>query len=151
MSGQEFQVSDLAAAQAAVAAHDPVAVLRGVAVAATEAQYDGVIAAGFAYQGKLFQIDDGSRQDMAAIGAMALGSIRDPDGSPWSAGFYWIAADNSEVPMSAAEAYAFTFAAGAYVSSCILYCRALKNHILAAGTADAVAAVDVAAGWPASQ
>jgi hypothetical protein len=112
------------------------------------AHYNALIAAGFSYGGTLFQIDGMAQANIAAMGVMALGSITDPAGSPWPAGFYWIAADNSHVTMDAAAMYAFGRAAGAYVSACVLRLRAIKDAIAAAADQAALDAIDVTAGYP---
>jgi len=108
------------------------------------------IAAGFTWSGKLYQIDTNSQARIAAMGALALGSIADPVGSPWNAGFYWVAADNSHVPMDAAATYAFARAVALYVSGCILHLRTIKDMIAGAADQTALDAVDVATGYPAA-
>jgi len=110
--------------------------------------YNALIAAGLTYGGTLFQIDSAAQANIAAMGVLALGSIADPAGSPWPAGFYWIAADNSHVPMDAAALYAFGRAAAAYVSACVLRLRAIKDAIAAAADQAALDAIDVTAGYP---
>ncbi len=105
---------------------------------------------GFTYAGKLYQIDSASQSNITAMGALALGSIADPANSPWPAGFYWIAADNSHVPMDAPATYAFSRAVASYVSAAILNCRAVKDAIAAAATQAVLDAIDVTAGYPAS-
>jgi phage terminase large subunit-like protein len=62
--------------------------------------------------------------------------------------FAWIAADNSHVAMDAAQMYAFGRAAGAYVSTCVLRLRAIKDAIAAAADQAALDAIDVTAGYP---
>ncbi|HVJ54881.1 MAG TPA: DUF4376 domain-containing protein [Aliidongia sp.] len=130
--------------------YNPLPAVQSAAMIAAQAHYDAIIAAGFFYQGKSFQIDPASQANMAAAGAMALGSITNPASNPWPAAFDWIAVDNSRVPMTAPQTYAFTYAAGGYVSACILYHRSLKDQILAATSAAAAQAIDVTAGWPAN-
>ena len=110
--------------------------------------YAGLISAGFAYSGVLYQIDSDSRANIAAMGIMALGSITDPAGSPWPGGFYWIAADNSHVAMDAPTLYAFGRAVAAYVSACVRTLRAIKDAIAAATDQATLDAIDVAAGYP---
>jgi hypothetical protein len=114
------------------------------------AHYNGLIAAGFTWSGTLYQIDAASQASIAAMGIMALGSIAGPAGSPWPAGFDWIAADNSHVPLDAAAMYAFGRAVADYVSACVLRLRALKDAIAAAADRAALDAIDVTAGYPAA-
>ena len=110
--------------------------------------FGGLMRAGFTYAGTLYQIDTAAQANLAAMGIMALGSITDPAGSPWPAGFYWIAADNSHVPMDAAAMYAFGRAVAAYVSACVLRLRAIKDAIASAPDQAALDAIDVTAGYP---
>ncbi len=107
-----------------------------------------VLAAGFSFNGAVYQVDAGSQASIAAMGIMALGSITDPAGSPWPAGFYWIAADNSHVAMDAPTMYAFGRAVAGYVSACVLRLRAIKDAIAAAADQAALDAIDVTAGYP---
>jgi hypothetical protein len=111
--------------------------------------YNALLAAGLTYDGTRFQIDNAAQANIAAMGVLALGSIADPAGSPWPAGFYWIAADNGHVPMDAAAMYAFGRAAGSQVSACVLRLRAIKDAIAAAADQAALDAIDVTAGYPA--
>jgi hypothetical protein len=117
-------------------------------VQAANANYNALMSVGFTLNGTPFQIDAVSQSQIAAMGALALGSIADPANSPWSAGFYWVAADNSHVPMDAATTYAFARAVALYVSSCILHLRAIKDAIAGAADQAALDAIDVTAGYP---
>jgi len=110
--------------------------------------YTAVLAAGFSFSGVVYQVDAGSQGNIAAMGIMALGSITDPAGSPWPAGFYWIAADNSHIAMDAPTMYAFGRAVAGYVSACVLRLRAIKDAIAAAADQAALDAIDVTAGYP---
>jgi hypothetical protein len=136
------------AVQAIITGYNPVPSAQQAAIKAAQAHYDGIIAAGFFYQGKSFQIDPASQANMTAMAAMAQASIADAAAAPWPAGFVWIAADNSQVAMTAAQCLAFAFAAGSYVSACVLCLRGLKDRILAAASLAALGAIDVTAGWP---
>jgi hypothetical protein len=121
-----------------------------VKLLAAQAWQASLIAAGFTFGGALFQIDPDSQGQMAAMGIMALGSITDAAGSPWPAGFYWVAADNSHVAMDAPTMYAFGRAVAGYVSACILRLRAIKDAIAAATDQPTLDAIDVTAGYPAA-
>jgi hypothetical protein len=118
-------------------------------LAAAQAVFDALIAAGFTYGGVRSQIDSDSQVQLAAMSLMALGSITDPANSPWPAGFYWVAADNSHVSMDAPTTYAFGRAVAGYVSACILRLRAIKNMIATAADQPTLDAIDVTAGYPA--
>jgi hypothetical protein len=117
-------------------------------VDSAQSVFDGLIAAGFTYSGVLYQIDSESQTQIAAMSLMALGSITDPANSPWPTGFYWVAADNSPVPMDAPTTYAFGRAVAGYVSACILRLRAIKDAIAAAANQPTLAAIDVTTGYP---
>jgi hypothetical protein len=115
-----------------------------------EGEFRTRLATGFTWSGALYQIDTDSQTRIAGMGALALGSIADPAGSPWNSGFYWVAADNSHVPMDAAATYGFARAVALYVSGCILHLRTIKDTIAGATDQAALDAVDVTAGYPAA-
>lgn len=117
---------------------------------AAAGNFAALIAAGFSFSAVPYQIDTDSQARIAAMGIMALGSITDPANSPWPDGFYWVAADNSHVPMDAAAMYAFGRAVGAHVSACVLRLRAIKDAIAGAADQAALDAIDVTAGYPAA-
>ena len=121
---------------------------RAAKAASARQIFDGLIAAGFSYQSALYQIDAESQARIAAANVIALGSIADPANSPWPADFYWIAADNSHVPMSAQTICAFGRAVAGYIGGCILQLRTIKDAIAAAANQPALDAIDIAAGYP---
>ncbi len=114
---------------------------------AASAYLAALIAGGFTFGGTRFQIDAASQSQITAMGALAMGSIADPVGSPWDPGFYWVAADNGHVPMDAAGTYAFARAVALYVSGCILHLRTIKDTITRTADQAALDAVDVT-GYP---
>lgn len=103
------------------------------ATADVDAERDQRIAAGFTYNGVFFQ----SRQfDLDNIRSMATAaSVKIVQGAQdgdlrWfdpEADFYWIAADNSHVQMSAPEMVAFAMVAATWGSKHILAASALKK------------------------
>jgi len=122
---------------------------QATAMAAAQAHFDGLIAAGFTYQGKLYQIDSASQAKITAMGALAQSIIVETPGAPaWPAGFGWIAADNSLVPMTAPEMFAFAATVAGFVAAATLNLRTIKTAIAAAGSIADVEAIDVAAGYP---
>jgi hypothetical protein len=137
-----------AALDAALAAYDVTGPVKTAAIASATAYLATLIANGFTFRGKLFQIDDTSRLNISTWGALALGAITSPSSGAWSADFYWVATDNSHVSMDAATMYAFSRAVGEYVSGCRTNLRAIKDAILAAKSADAVKVISVMAGYP---
>lgn len=98
-----------------------------------DAERDRRIASGFTHNGKLFQarqFDLDNIRSMATAASVKIvhgaqdGDLRwfDPDND-----FYWIAADNSHVPMSAPEMVAFAMDAASWGSKHILAGSALKK------------------------
>jgi len=118
--------------------------LKGQARAALADLLAAKYAAGFPYAGKVFQIDQASQFNISAVAVMALAV-----GDGWDGESYFIAADNSHLPLpTAADAITFASAAKAYVSGLIRHNRALKDAIAAAVDTDALDAVDLTSGWP---
>ena len=56
--------------------------------------------------------------NITAAGALALASIA--TSGPWPSGYYWVAADNSQQAMSAADTLAFAQNIGTYVTGLLL-------------------------------
>ena len=104
--------------------------------------------AGFTYSGTLYQVDASSLSNITSMGALATASIANPNAVPWPSGFYWLAADNSHVAMTAAQMLAFAAAVAGYVSACVLRLRAIKDSIVATADQAALDAIDVTAGYP---
>jgi hypothetical protein len=142
--------AQLAAVQTWIGGQGALAIGQAAKIQAAEAQQAALIAAGFTFQGHLYQIDQDSLFNINAMGGLALGSITNAPTSPWPAGFVWIAADNSKIPMDAPTCYAFSRAVGGYVSALVLRLRALKDAITVATTQAALDAIDVTASWPAA-
>lgn len=121
-------------------------------LAALAAVYVGKYAAGFSYTGpdgtkRNFQIDPDSQRNIDVQANKAIGAIL--NGEAWDSGSYWVAADNTQMPLATAQAMrAFAIAAGQYVATLILTNRAIKDQIIAATTVAGVQAIDVTSGWP---
>lgn len=103
--------------------------------AGINSERDSRINGGFIHGGKEYQTDAGSRENIAGAQGLSLGAmIVDPGGANglrWSdpdVDFSWTAADNSEVPMTAAECQAFCLAAMQYKAALIKAARALKDQ-----------------------
>jgi hypothetical protein len=110
-----------------------------------DAAFVAKIDAGLLYQNVVFQIDDSSRANIAAMATFAISAIN--LGGAWPEGFYWIAADNSHIAMAAQEMLAFAQSAGTYVSALVLARRALKDAVAAAATVEEVEAIDLVNSW----
>ncbi len=105
------------------------------------------MAAGFTYQGKVYQLDDLAQGRITALALKAERVLAQRSGVTWDAGFVFIAADNSSTPFTAAEFGPFADAASNVVIRRRYHAHALKDQILAAGSAEGVEAVNVTAGW----
>lgn len=141
-----WQCSNDAAVQALIdgyaASAERLAFHQGQKRGELDAVFAAKIAAGLSYQGKVFQIDNASRANIAAMATFAL------SGGTWPKDFYWIAADNTHLLMTAQDILTFGQAAGTYVSAMVLTNRALKDAIAAAVSVQDVEAIDLAANWP---
>lgn len=148
-----WHVSDAIAAQAIIDGYDgsaeQLAFLKDRKREELAATFTGKIEAGRVFNGVTFQIDAGSQANIAAMATRAgLVLANAPGSEAWPQGFYWIAADNSHVPMDAAAMYAFAQDVGGYVSLLIMTNRAYKDAIGAAQDVAALNSIDVGAGWP---
>lgn len=96
-----------------------------------------------------YQIDPASISNIQAEGTIAGDVVNNTPGAPvWDPNYFWIAANNSHTPMTAAQCFAFAGNVRAYVRGLILQNRALKDAIAAATTQAQLDAIDVTAGWP---
>lgn len=102
---------------------------------------------GFAFNGALYQIDDLSQGRISALAVKAALVIAGVAGATWPAGFRFIAADNTGAAFDAAGFVAFADAASNVVIARRLRARALKNSIVTAADAQALAAIDITTGW----
>lgn len=121
------------------------------AKAAVRAEINGAfgdaLAAGLSFGGKIIQIDDAGRANIAAAAIRAIGVALVIPGMSWPEDFYWRTADNSPLELTAVEMLAMG-QAGADRFSTLIYRRgALKDAVEAATTIEEIEAIDVAAGW----
>jgi hypothetical protein len=125
---------------------------QGEALARIAVHYEAIIAAGVivSVQGrsKIYQIDDAARINMAGAAADAAAVLQGTPGAIWPADFSWIAADNTEQPMSAADCFAWAQAIKSYWTAVAFANRALKNQVLALTSREECDALDVSRGWP---
>lgn len=117
-------------------------------IAAAAVQYEAQLAAGVVYGGHNFQIDEASQQRIAAMGSLAVAVLAGTPGAAWPPDFVFIAADNTQVAMTAQQMFELAQAAVARVLALRVAFRNLKDAILAAPDQAALDAIDVAAGWP---
>lgn len=113
-----------------------------------QVQYDGLIERGINYQGKTFQIDQSSLININ--GAATMATVIKAVGGTWPQNFFWIANDNSRMPLDGDGMIAFGMSVGAYYTALVLTNRALKDAILALSDIRSCDAFDVSAGWPAN-
>ena len=121
-----------------------------IKLASVAAELNRRNALGFAYNGKTFQIYDASQARITALAVKAVRVVGGETGATWDDGFVFIAADNSSVPMTAAEFGPFADAASNAVIALRMKARGIKDQIVAAYVAQDYAAfdaVDVTAGW----
>ena len=97
---------------------------------------------------KQFQVDERSQSRIVAEALHAKLSKDDPATFPWDVGYTWLAADNSQVPMTVDEMLEFAAAARAHVRQIIFNARAHKDALLALTTPRQIHEYDITTGWP---
>lgn len=110
-----------------------------------------IIDSGITFEGKQYQTDADSRENIAgaaqlaalAIAAGAKAGDYEWDGSREN--FVWIAADNSVVPMDAQTVIAFARAVAEFKKHCIMRGYAVKQNIAAAADHSELDGIDIAA------
>ncbi len=116
------------------------ATLQSARKSAAQEAFAARIALGMPWGDAAVQIDDASQGRISAAVLMAQYGLPD--------GFTWRMADNSAVAMDATSLLAMARAAGAYVTALRMRYWQIVDAIAAAADAEAIAAVDVDAGWP---
>jgi hypothetical protein len=106
------------------------------------------MAAGFVYRLNAYQLDDDSQARITALAFKAQRMVDARPGTTWDANFVFLAADNTAVSFTAANFLPFADAASNVVIARRIKARQLKDTILAAADAAALAAIDITAGWP---
>jgi hypothetical protein len=109
-----------------------------------ETAYQAALLAGVAWQGNHFEIDDASQQKISSVAVRA--GFATLSVVPWPSDFEFISLDNVHVAFAAADFLAFAVAAFDRAEALFMQRRALKDAVAAAGTIDAVAAVDPSMG-----
>ncbi len=74
--------------------------------AAIDEAFDTALEAGLSFGGKIIQIDDASRINIAGATTRAIGVVAGVSGLTWPDGFYWRTGDNSALPLTAARCWA---------------------------------------------
>jgi hypothetical protein len=116
-------------------------------VEAAEGEYTSRLGQGFAYDDKVYQLDDASQARITSMGALAGLVVAEVSGAAWPNPFGFITADNEAVPFTAAQFVPLASAAAARVFALRTNARALKDAILAAEDQAALDAIDITAGW----
>lgn len=126
--------------------------LRAAKLDGINATAAALLAAGAPVAGGLHvALDDGSRADLTAMAATATAASAGSVSWPESYSRGWIAIENTRIPLpTPADGLALAAAVGNYYAGLIQYRRDLKDAALAAEDEAALAAIDIAAGWPAS-
>jgi hypothetical protein len=107
-----------------------------------------VLPKGFTFRGKLIQIDDFSRVNIAAAVNDALASLQNPTLFPFQVP-YWVCADNSHLTLDGPEdMVALGRAVLAYFQGCRVNLRAIKTAIGVSADQTALDAIDVSASYP---
>ena len=124
--------------------------LRAAKIATITAAADALLAAGAPVDSGLHvALDTDSRSDLTAMASTAIAAAEGSISWPASYSQGWITVENIRIPLATAAA-GLTLAAtvGDFYAALIQNRRDLKDAALAATTAEALAAVDVNAGWP---
>ncbi len=100
------------------------------------------------YGGRRFQVDQRSQNHIVAEALHAKISKDDPATFPWDVGYTWLAADNSQVPMTVDEMLEFAAAARTHIRQIIFNARAHKDALLGLTTVRQVHEYDITTGWP---
>ncbi|MBX3502788.1 MAG: DUF4376 domain-containing protein [Alphaproteobacteria bacterium] len=103
--------------------------------------------AGFTYDGKAYQLNERSRAFINGRATRAGWVLSGVPGVDWPDDIGIIAADNSRTVLTAEQFRDFALEADRVVTVLQVRARDLKDAILAARDAEALAAIDVAAGW----
>lgn len=119
----------------------PLSELQATRTAAARAEFDARVAAGMPWQGRVLQIDDVSRANLSGAALRAeRGTLPEP--------FYWTMADNSDLALDAAGMLAMAEAAMDHYYTLKRHYEGLRAAVAAAPDAEALAAIDLTAGWP---
>jgi hypothetical protein len=104
------------------------------------------LAEGAPYAGKLIDVSDKGRADLAGMSLAALLAAADP--AVWTGGYStgWITQDNSRIELpTPADGLALAAAVGYWYGGVVQHARNLKDAALAS---DVPEVIDVTAGWP---
>lgn len=116
-------------------------------VTAINAAFDAEIAAGFSYAGKVIDLDEASRANIAAAATRAMAVALALPGMAWPDGFAWRTKDNTTLDLDPSEMLGMGQEAADRFTALILIRGALKDAVAAATSAEELEAVDPAAGW----
>ena len=104
-------------------------------IVALTASYVAAIASSVVYNGRTYQADPQSQNNVAQMQLAFAGSAATP------AGFYWVAADNTQVPFTYADIQGLAAAMGAQGFTAFARLQTRKAAVLAAATVPAVTAI----------
>lgn len=124
--------------------------LRASKIAAIVAAADALLATGAPVNGGLHvALDDGARADLTAMATTATAAASGAIAWPEAYARGWISMENVRIPLATpAAGLALAAIVGDWYARIVQRRRDLKDAVLAAPTADALAAIDIDAGWP---
>ncbi len=113
---------------------------------------EGLLGAGAPVSSGLhLALDDGSRADLTAMAATAVAVASGTVPWPETYARGWITVENVRIPLATpADGLTLATAAGTYYAAIVQHRRDLKDAALAAPDEAALAAIDIATGWPTS-
>lgn len=117
---------------------------------AVSAQFNNVLAAGYPTGGYHIAIDDGSRANLAGMGATALGVLSGVPGVVWPASYQnWFSIEGVALPIpTAADGLALANGAGGYYSLSVVNEATLLGETAACASFTELSAIDPTTGWP---
>src|SRR5690606_37871128 len=124
---------------------------RAAALSTIEQRLVAEMAAGAPYGELHIALHDGSRADLSGMAATALAAAAEQVPWPDDYALGWISVENTRIPLpTPADGLALAAAVGQRYAALRQAARTLKDAVLAAEDAAAVAAIDLEAGWPAA-
>lgn len=124
--------------------------LRTIKFASVASTAGALLSAGAPHSGLHIAVDNGSRADLTAMAATATAALSGTVAWPESYARGWISIENARIPLATpADGLALAAVVGDWYARLVQHRRDLKDAVIAAADAAAVAAIDITAGWPA--
>ena len=149
--GGAFYVSDLATAQAVVAAYDPLGAVRLEAEGQVQATLAAKLAAGFTIGSNVVAIDQTAQAEIGSLAILAMATLGGQVTTPWPSGRTWPVVSGTPIPLTTPQdLIAVGGPCAHYVWSIRNYAVNLIDQIQAATPASAVQSIDLTTNWPTS-